>query len=171
MPEPSRRRSDAVAARRAALAAALLCSAAAGVAFGDERAAVVEAMQAWERAVEARRYDELADYYAVDAIYYPHEAAAIVGRDAIIARNRDRGSAASVDITQHVDDVQVNGSWAVYSCVAEIRVSGAGNASTRHVRVLLLMQRGEDGRWRIFRDIDNGTPDRPSSTSAKGNSP
>lgn len=148
----------------ACMAAALLVPGAALADAGEERAAVIQAMQDWERAVEARNYDELATFYTEDAIYYPNNAPAIVGREAIIASNRARGTAATLDIAQQVKDVKVNGNWAVYNCLAEISLSEADDhvASTRHVRVLLVMQKGDDGRWRIFRDIDNAPPERPN---------
>lgn len=121
---------------------------------------MIAAMQSWEAAVEAGDYDRLAAHYMEDAIYYPHESQPIVGRDAIIRQNRARGNAARVDITQKVDDVQVHHDWAVYSCLARVAVTAEGaDPSVRHVRVLLVMQKDTDGRWKILRDIDNGTPE------------
>ena len=127
----------------------------------DERQAVIEAMQAWEQAVESGDYEALREYYAEDAVYYPNGTAPIVGRDAIIARNRERGSTSEVDIRQRPDDVRVNGDWAVYSCLARIGMPGSDGAdgTERFVRVLLVMEKAEDGRWRILRDIDNTTPE------------
>jgi uncharacterized protein (TIGR02246 family) len=126
-----------------------------------DRQAVIDTMQAWEKAVETADYEALEDFYADDALYYPNNTAPIVGRAAIIARNRQRGSASMVDIEQRPDDVYVNGNWAVYSCLARIRLPGrdGANDNERFVRVLLLMEKGEDGRWRILRDIDNTTPE------------
>jgi uncharacterized protein (TIGR02246 family) len=128
----------------------------------EERAALIEAMQAWERAVESNDYEELEKFYAEDAIYYPNDSAPIVGRENIIERNRQRGGEAPVDITQQVDDVQVHRDWAIYTCLARIRVSkpGGGAASERHARVLLVMKKSVDGQWQIFRDIDNSTPEK-----------
>ncbi|MEX2123541.1 MAG: DUF4440 domain-containing protein [Woeseia sp.] len=128
----------------------------------QDRAAVIESMLAWEGAVESRNYEELEKFYAEDAIYYPNDALPIVGRQGIIDRNRLRGSESIVDITQQVDDVQVHHDWATYTCLARIRVSrpDGGAASERHARVLLVMKKGLDGQWRIFRDIDNTTPER-----------
>lgn len=165
-----RARSDRHSDRRPGVVAAMAASvvlwcAVAPASAADERAAVIETMQAWERAVEARDYDALADFYVADAVYYPRGAAPISGRDAIIARNRDRGSTGHVEITQHVDDVQIRGEWAIYSCLAEISVAETG--ATRYARVLLVMQRDEDGRWRILRDIDNDTPERPRGAAPK----
>ncbi len=139
---------------------ALLCTAAA-TANEAERQAIIDAMQGWERAVEAADYEALQDYYVDGAIYYPDGLAPIVGRAAILARNRERGSESPVDITQMPDDVRVNGTWAVYSCLARIRLTGsqAESDQARFVRVVLVMEKGEDGRWRILRDIDNTTPE------------
>lgn len=143
--------------------AAVLALVAATVFAADEteRQAVIDAMQGWEQAVESADYEALRDYYVDGAIYYPNGTAPIVGRAAITARNRERGSASSVDITQMPDDVAVNGNWAVYSCLARIRLpdSAGGDDNARFVRVLLLMEKGDDGRWRILRDIDNTTPE------------
>ena len=127
-----------------------------------ERDSVVRMMQEWESAVEARDYGRLADFYTEGAIFYPTGVAPIRGRDAIIERNKGRGSAGEVEITQQVDDVQVNGNWAVYSCLARVQVTpAAGEAppAARFVRVLLLLEKGADGKWRIHRDIDTTTPE------------
>lgn len=135
-----------------------LGSAAAGAA---EREAVIAAMQAWEAAVESGDYETLADFYTGDAIFYPNGVEPIVGRDQILERNRQRGTRGPVDITQRVDDVQVNGTWAVYSCLARVQASGGDGQppAARFVRVMLLLEKGDDGRWRIHRDIDNETPE------------
>ena len=144
------------------LAAAALAAGAASSDSGEERAAVIEMMQAWEGAVEAGDYDALEQYYAEEAVYYPNGSAPLVGRSAIIDRNRQRGSDAAVQITQHVDDVQIRGDWAIYSCLAEIRLEAAdGGDSARYARVLLILERDRDGQWKILRDIDNDTPERP----------
>lgn len=140
---------------------AITAPAPASAAEQQERRAVTESMQSWEAAVEAGDYDRLAAHYMEDAIYYPHGAEPIVGRDAIIERNRARGNAARVDITQEVDDIQVHYDWAIYSCIARVAVTAEKGAapSVRYVRVLLVMQKDVDGRWKILRDIDNGTPE------------
>ena len=141
-------------------AALCLDAAAAAVDTPDEQA-VVAAMQGWEAAVESGDYEALAGFYTEDAVFYPNGVAPIVGRDRILERNRQRGSRGAVNIMQRVDDVEVNGNWAVYSCLARVEATASeGTApAARFSRVLLLMERGEDGRWRIHRDIDNETPE------------
>lgn len=139
--------------------AAWLVSAPAFADWTAEQQAVIDAMQAWETAVEQRDYDALANRYTDDAIYYPHGRAPLIGREAIMESQRSRGTRGDVDIVQQVDDVSINGDWAVYSCRASVRVAGADpEAAVREVRVLLVMERGEDGVWRIHRDIDNVPP-------------
>lgn len=126
----------------------------------DERQAVIDAMRSWERAVEAADYQALEAHYMEDAVYYPHNSAPVIGREAIIERNRRRGTASSVEIVQKVDDVQVHHDWAIYSCLAQVRTGDTDGDAVPHVRVLLVMQKDTDGRWKILRDIDNGTPER-----------
>jgi uncharacterized protein (TIGR02246 family) len=150
-------------------AAFLLCCAGAAIcrtAAADparDRAAIIDAMQGWERAVEARDYEALANFYTEDAIFYPNNAEPVVGRAAILERNRQRGSDAVVDIVQQVDDVSINGDWAVYSCIARIDVSApqTQERAVRYARVLLVMEKDEAGQWRIHRDIDNDPPAQP----------
>jgi len=127
----------------------------------SERQAIVDAMQAWERAVESGNYGLLEGFYMEDAIYYPNNSPPVVGRDAILERNRERGSASAVQITQKVDDIQIQNNWAVYSCLARISMPGSANSaeSLRYVRVLLIMQKDKDGQWKILRDMDNATPE------------
>jgi uncharacterized protein (TIGR02246 family) len=152
-------------------AAFLLCCVSAAIgrpALADparDRAAIIDAMQSWERAVEARDYETLETFYTEDAIFYPNNAGPVVGRAAILERNRQRGSDAVVDIRQQVDDISINGNWAVYSCVARIEVStpGTQEKAVRHARVLLVMEKDEAGRWRIHRDIDNDLPEQPET--------
>jgi uncharacterized protein (TIGR02246 family) len=139
---------------------ALLVAGQAAASEADERQAVIDAMQSWERAVEAGDYQALEAHYMEDAVYYPHNTAPVIGREAIIERNRRRGRASSVDIIQKVDDVQIHHDWAIYSCLAQVRTGDTGDDAAPHVRVLLVMQKDTDGRWKILRDIDNGTPER-----------
>jgi uncharacterized protein (TIGR02246 family) len=145
----------------AMILAGVLLAGSSPVFAGDDRQAVIDAMQAWEKAVESKDYDALEQYYAEDAVYYPADALPVVGRAAIVERNRRRGAAADVEITQKPDDVQVRGDWAIYSCLARVSLpASAGRAaSERHVRVLLVMQRDAAGRWQILRDIDNASPE------------
>ena len=128
----------------------------------QDRAAVIDAMQAWENAVETSNYEDLENVYTEDAIYYPNNASPVIGRKNIIDRNRQRGSDAIVEITQQVDDVEVHNNWAVYSCLARVKVlkSNDDSETVRFVMVLLVMQKDIDGQWKIFRDIDNNTPAR-----------
>jgi ketosteroid isomerase-like protein len=126
-----------------------------------ERQAIIDAMQAWERAVESGNYGLLENFYMEDAVYYPNNSPPVVGRDAILERNRQRGSASAVQITQKVDDIQIQNNWAIYSCLARIALTASANSgeSLRYVRVLLIMQKDTDGQWKILRDIDNATPE------------
>ncbi len=119
-------------------------------------------MLAWETAVETNNYENLENYYTEDAIYYPNNSPPVIGRRNIIDRNRERGSDAIVDITQQVDDVEVHSTWAIYSCLASVKISTPNDntETVRYVRVLLVMQKDIDGKWKIFRDIDNNTPAR-----------
>lgn len=128
----------------------------------DERQAVIEAMQSWERAVETGDYAELEQHYMENAVYYPHQAEPLVGRDAIMDSNRQRGGDATVEIVQEVDDVEIHNDWAIYSCLARVTVTPPGDAAraVKRVRVLLVMQKDTDGRWKILRDIDNTPPSR-----------
>jgi len=126
----------------------------------QDRDAIIDMMAQWEVAVESADFEKLENFYAEDAIYYPNHSHPLTGRNSIVEKNRQRGADAHVDITQQVDNIEVNGDWAVYSCRATVRVSTpqAAEARERQVRVLLLLERGEDGQWRILRDIDNEPP-------------
>ncbi|HLF29534.1 MAG TPA: DUF4440 domain-containing protein [Xanthomonadales bacterium] len=126
----------------------------------DDRAAVIDAMQQWEIAVETGDFEKLEHFYEENAIYYPDHAEPVIGRDRIMEKHRSRGVGAVVDINQQPDDVTVSGTWAAYSGEATVSVAktNENTAAVRHVRVLLLMQKGEDGHWRILRDIDNEPP-------------
>lgn len=126
-----------------------------------ERQAIVESMQAWERAVEGEDYDLLDNHYMEHAVYYPNNAPPVAGRAAIVERNRQRGAASAVEITQKIDDILIHNDWAAYSCLARIavRASADRSESVRFVRVLLILQKDSDGQWKILRDIDNATPE------------
>jgi ketosteroid isomerase-like protein len=126
-----------------------------------ERQAIVESMEAWERAVESEDYDQLDNHYMEHADYYPNNAPPVAGRAAIVERNRQRGAASAVEITQKIDDILIHNDWAAYSCLAKVavRASVDGSESVRFVRVLLVLQKDSDGQWKILRDIDNATPE------------
>jgi uncharacterized protein (TIGR02246 family) len=128
-----------------------------GMEHNPDRDAVIAMMLKWEAAVESNDFETLENYYTDDAIYYPNQSKPLIGRDSILERNRQRGDAGQVDIIQEVDDVKIQGDWAIYSCRARVRLlkQQDSKVAERQVRVLLLLERGEDGQWRILRDIDN----------------
>jgi ketosteroid isomerase-like protein len=69
----------------------------------------------------------------------------------------------SVEQSYEPSETVVSGDWAFQRGIERIRATPRGGGPTReHVqRALVIMRRGEDGRWRYARGMTNGLPEPP----------
>ena len=143
----------------AAAAISLLATAAAGQTAGtdDATAAIEERNTAFEQAVNSGDSAALADLYTEDAIILPPDAAQAQGRDAIAGfwgGAKEQGLK-DLDLTtvelEAMDDTAVEtGTFTATAPAAE----GGGEAEISG-KYLVVWKRGDDGTWRLHRDIWN----------------
>ena len=143
----------------AAAALSLLATAAAGQTAGmdDARTAIEERTTAFEQAYNSGDSAALAELYTEDAAILPPDAARAEGRDAI---GRFWGGAMeqglkNLDLTatevEGMDDAAVEiGTFTATAPAAE-----GGGESEVAGKYLVVWKRGDDGAWRLHRDIWN----------------
>jgi uncharacterized protein (TIGR02246 family) len=115
---------------------------------------------AWVRAIGARDADALRELLTDDYEVWAHGAPPIRGADAAVAAMR--GALDRYDIVQRFDPLEtvITGDWAFERGIESMTVTpvGGGPARTASQRALLILRRGEDGRWRYARGMTNGLP-------------
>jgi uncharacterized protein (TIGR02246 family) len=114
----------------------------------------------WNAAYAAGDWVRLRGLYTDDAWLMSDKAPAAKGADAIIAylrRYRDLG--ATVTFRFENEDVRVDGKLATVIAKYWMTARLPGRPEVRSAGRSLLIYRRESGRWRLWRDMDNTTPD------------
>lgn len=126
-----------------------------------DAAAIRSVGQAWANAYVAGDYSAIPDYYTEDAVILPRGRPRIEGREAL--RGSLGGLAAgrrvNIDLTER--ELVVVGDYAWF--ISDFRVSYGNPESGEAIeseqgRSLIIFKRGDDGRWRVHRDIDSPAP-------------
>jgi ketosteroid isomerase-like protein len=124
-------------------------------------AAIVAHGKQWSALYAAGRIDEMRTLYEPDAWLMTEGAPAAKGVDAILdylRRNKATGN--RVDFSFVPELITIDGPrayliskyWMVVDTSANKRIEAAG-------RSFLVFKRGKDGKWRIWRDMDNRAAD------------
>lgn len=147
--------------RRLALLVLTLWAATPAVAAADQRAAVVAHGREWKRLYEAGDIAGLRPLYEPDAILMTNGAPILKGVDAILAylgRLKASGGRATIDFAP--EDVTVEGDRATLIAKYWLTIMPtAGAPIDARGRSFLVLKKGRDGAWRLWRDIDNVAPD------------
>jgi len=130
---------------------------------GDDNA-FEEFAARWQAAYKAGDMSALEALYEPDAKLMTRHQSAKVGRQAILdyfAEVQSGGGEASIDIEP--EEIVVDGDYAFETSKWFLTFSpGDGGANFHDAgRSFIVFKRGDDGAWRIWRDIDNHTPDAP----------
>ncbi|MBY0423448.1 MAG: SgcJ/EcaC family oxidoreductase [Parvularculaceae bacterium] len=152
--------------------AGLLIAGSAAAKNADERA--LDAFSAaWRAAYQSGDFDRLRDLYEPDAWLMTRDQPARKGREAILAyfmasRSPDSKAAIAFD----VENVVVDPPYAFKIARWRLESPKAVGEPFRDAgRSLVVFKKGVDGQWRLWRDIDNRTPDAPRdgwNLSARG---
>jgi ketosteroid isomerase-like protein len=122
---------------------------------GDVRKAVEEGNRKFGAAVERKNYLELASLYTNDAKLLAPDAPIVTGRKAIENFWRDAVSALGlVSATLKTLDLEVSEDTAYEVGQGDLKLS-SGQAT---VKYMVVWRRGDDGTWRLHRDIWNSMP-------------
>lgn len=115
----------------------------------------------WQAAYQAGNFDSMSDLYEPDAWLMTRHQPARKGREAILEyfkSSREAGSTA--EISFEYEDETINGDIAVKVSKWWLESPQAIGEPVRDAgRSLVIFKRGDDGIWRLWRDIDNHTPD------------
>lgn len=136
---------------------------AAPVADGDERertaamAAVVAAGERWKVAYAAADLAAIRDLYEPDCLVSPNGGPLLTGVEAVVAhfaRHAAGGARVSVNSTLEAIDLEGARAYVMLRFVMTV-TDGEDVSRDVHGRTLLIYKRGTDGRWRVWRDMDN----------------
>jgi uncharacterized protein (TIGR02246 family) len=156
--------------RNFALGLAVLLWSVAAAAKSADDAALDAFSTAWRTAYQAGDFDALRDLYEPDAWLMTRDQPARKGREAILAyfkASRQPGSTAV--ITFESEDTVIDGDYAFKIALWRLESPKAIGEPLRDAgRSLVVFKRGEDGKWRLWRDIDNRTPDAPLIVGTAG---
>jgi ketosteroid isomerase-like protein len=123
--------------------------------IGEVRKAVEEGNRKFGAAVERKNYPELASLYTNDAKLLAPDAPIVTGRKAIENFWRDAVSALGlVSATLKTLDLEVSEDTAYEVGQGDLKLS-SGQAT---VKYMVVWRRGDDGTWRLHRDIWNSMP-------------
>jgi len=115
----------------------------------------------WRTAYQSGDFDAMADLYEPDAWLMTRDQPARKGRDAILeyfAASRQSGATATIVFER--EERTINGDHAFQIARWWLESPRALGEPVRDSgRSLVIFRRGNDGKWRLWRDIDNNTPD------------
>ena len=118
--------------------------------------ALRERGRAWVEAARAEDAAELSRLYTQEAVFLPPRQPEIVGRGEIRSLFAAQFERFDASYEFEIREIVVSGDWAFRRGVYTVHAT-LDDGSTRTVRdkFLDVWRRGEDGRWRIARDIWN----------------
>jgi uncharacterized protein (TIGR02246 family) len=134
----------------------------------DDRAAIEAVRDAWVAVVASGDGRGLADFVTQDYEVWTHGAPALGGPKTVVAVMS--AALAKYSVTQSFEPTEtvVSGDWAFQRGIERIRaVPRDGGTPQENVqRALVILRRGDDGRWRYARGMTNGLPPSAPSSSA-----
>lgn len=115
---------------------------------------------AYETALNARDTDSIISLYADDGVFMPQHSLPQVGRENIRAAYDRVFEAITLDVDFAVDEVrQLSGDWAFVRTRSEgtVEINATGDTGPEGNQELFLLQRMDDGNWKIARYIFSTT--------------
>lgn len=143
-------------------ALALMLFAAVPVAARDSKTELAAAGAEWNAAYAKGDWTAMRALYADDAWLMTDKTPIAKGADAIIAflrRFRDMG--ATVTFRFENEDVRVDGKIGTVIAKYWMTAQMPGRPAAHSAGRSMLIYRREGGRWKLWRDMDNTTPDVP----------
>ena len=130
----------------------------------DDRTAIDALRDRWVMTVASGDVGALADLVTPDYEVWTHGAPALTGPETVVATMR--AALAKYFVSQSYEPLEtiVAGDWAIQRGIERIRVGpkDGGPAQEHSQRAMIILRRGEDGRWRYARGMTNGLP--PAAT-------
>lgn len=150
----------ALAMLHAAIPAAAEMRIAGGTA--EDRAAFLEIQRVWTEAYLGGDLDRLTALHGEDAVLMPRREPTLAGLAAIREFFASRIGRYDIEFEDDPKELVINGDWAFirgeFKFVARPR--DGGEAYRDAGRYFVLYRKHDDGRWKIYRDMDNSLPAR-----------
>lgn len=129
--------------------------------------AAIEAIEVeWQAAYGARDFEALADLYTEDGWVMARRRSAMRGRAEIrdffaaVAENTKLAVVFDVEELEVIDDH----AWNTARFALTYQSMTGGKPVHDFGRALIIYKKGDDGRWRIHRDMDTPSPDAENMT-------
>ncbi len=133
----------------------------------SEDYAAIEAIERdWQAAYGARDFEALADLYTEDGWVMARRRPAMRGREEIAGFFAAVAEDTKLAVVFDVEELEVIGdyAWNTARFALTYQPMSGGEAIHDFGRALILYKKGDDGRWRIHRDMDTPTPDAEDMT-------
>ncbi|MEM1380652.1 MAG: DUF4440 domain-containing protein [Pseudomonadota bacterium] len=140
-----------------------------GIAYADHHAAPNAKVQKeldaiadrWRAAYEVGDFAAMADLYEPDTWLMTRNRPAKKSRDAVLQYfEQSRAVGGKAEIVFDQESLIVDPPYAFKTAHWWLEVEGSGGQLiTDQGRSFVVFKQGSDGRWRIWRDMDNNTPD------------
>jgi len=126
--------------------------------------------EAWAEAYRTENLDALVDLYTDDAWVMARRQPARIGREEIREFFSSIIGMYELDVRFYMEELVVDGDFA--HSIAKFALTyepvDGSDPIDDFGRALILYQKGDDGQWRIWRDMDNVTPDAAGLSSDPG---
>lgn len=122
---------------------------------------IVEWATVWKRHFEAGDTEKLRDMYEPDAVLMANGAPPQIGVEAILSflgRNKAAGNKVTIDFAN--EDIIIDGKTGYLTAKYWMTIQRPDYPPfDLRGRSFLVFSRGDDGHWRLWRDMDNKAPD------------
>lgn len=123
-----------------------------------EKDAIRHLYRLWAELVRAEALPELLQMITADAVFLPENAPPLVGRDRVAALYRESFAAYRIEQSFREEELIVCGDFAVARGLEDLEMKpkdGGPRVVVTGRRVLMVLQRGQGGRWRFARSMTN----------------
>jgi uncharacterized protein (TIGR02246 family) len=131
-------------------------------------AAINALRDGFAKAYEAGDAAAFANLYTPDAISQPNHEPTVTGRDAVIEMHKNTFSQFAMKLEIMPDETRTMGNTGFDRGRYRMTVTpkAGGPAITNEGRYTVMLEKGDDGAWRVSRDIDNSTMPMPAPGAA-----
>jgi len=120
-----------------------------------------EIQDTWISAYVAGDIDTMMRLFDEEVIVMAEGQPTVVGKAAAREYFAERAGRPGLDFADDLQEVRIEGDWAFVRGAFSLSVTPEGEsepAHRHHGRYFVLFRRNADGKWRVFRDMDNALP-------------
>lgn len=133
------------------------------------RASLVAAGQRWKELYEAGNWQALRSLYADDAVLMTQASPKITGADAIVQFLGRLGQAGgSAEINFAAEEAMADGAYGFVTAKYRMDITLPAQPRSTAAGRSMLVYKWVDGRWLLWRDMDNFAPDATPDTMTGG---